>query len=163
VSFAVHIGAPRPKTSREGKREWFQKMTTKQWQGISHLIDDPLSKLAVQSLDRLKNGGGDADLERRRMLEARIEAVKQAMPNPSEERPARMPFRSKQQQALLRARSRMEAALREVRAKRGVSVLQLTCMHDLGITSLLNLSLPDKESLIDTPQWQALLKAEIQK
>ena len=31
VSFAVHIGAPRPKTSREGKRAWSQKMTTKQW------------------------------------------------------------------------------------------------------------------------------------
>jgi hypothetical protein len=79
------------------------------------------------------------------MLNARIEAAKQAMPNPSEECPARMPFRSKQQQALLRARSRMEAALREVIAKRGMSVLQLTCMHDLGITSSLNLSLPDKE------------------
>ena len=157
VSYAVNIGAPRPKTSREDKREWFQKMTTKQWQGISHQIDDPLRRLAVQSLDRLKNGGGDANLERRRMLEARIQAAKQAMPNPSEECPARMPFRSKQQQALLRARSRMEAALQEVRAKRGMSVLQLTCMHDLGITPSLNLSLPDKESLIDTPQWQALL------
>ena len=157
VSYAVNIGAPRPKTSREDKREWFQKMTTKQWQGISHQIDDPLRRLAVQSLDRLKNGGGDANLERRRMLEARIQAAKQAMPNPSEECPARMPFRSKQQQALLRARSRMEAALQEVRAKRGMSVLQLTCMHDLGITPSLNLSLPYKESLIDTPQWQALL------
>jgi hypothetical protein len=73
-----------------------------------------------------------------------------------------MTFRSKQQQALLRARSRMEAALREVRAKRGMSVLQLTCMHDLGITSSLTLTLSDKESLIDTPQWQELLKAEIQ-
>jgi hypothetical protein len=51
----------------------------------------------------------------------------------------------------------MEAALREVRAKRGLSVLQLACMHDLGITSALKFSLPDKESLIDTPQWQALL------
>jgi hypothetical protein len=94
VSFAVNIGAPRPKTSRADKREWFQKMTTKQWQGISHQIDDPLRRLAVQSLDRLKNGGGDADLERRRMLDARIQAAKQAMPNPSEECPARMPFRA---------------------------------------------------------------------
>jgi hypothetical protein len=67
-------------------------MTTKQWQGISPLIDDPLRRLAVQSLDRLKNGSGDADLERRRMLEARIEEAKQDMPNPSEEGPARMPF-----------------------------------------------------------------------
>jgi hypothetical protein len=143
-------------------REWYQKMTIKQWQGISHQIDDSLRILAVQSLERLKNGGGDADLERRRMLEARIAAAKQAMPNPSEERTARMPFRSKQQQALLRARSRMEAALREVIAKRGMSVLQLTCMHDLGITASLSLSLPDKDLLIDTPQWRALLKAEIQ-
>jgi hypothetical protein len=118
--------------------------------------------LAMQSLDHLKNGGGDADLERRRMLEARIASAKQAMPNPSEEYQARMPFRSKQQQALLRAHSRMEAALREVIAKRCMSVLQLTCMHDLGITSSPSLSLPDKESLIDTPQWRALLKAEIQ-
>jgi hypothetical protein len=111
--------------------DWYQKMTIKQWQGISHQIDDSLRILAVQSLDRLKNGGGDAYLERRRMLEARIAAAKQAMPNPSEECTARMPFRSKQQQALLRARSRMEAALREVIAKHCMSVLQLTCMHDL--------------------------------
>jgi hypothetical protein len=96
------------------------------------------------------------------MLEARIAAAKQVIPDPSEECQARMPFRSKQQQALLRARSRMEAALRDVIAKRGMSVLQLTCMHDLGITASLSLSLPDKELLIDTPQWRALLKAEIQ-
>jgi hypothetical protein len=108
----------------------------------------------MQSLDRLKNGGGDADLERRRMLEARIAAAKQVMPDTLEERQARMPFRSKQQQALLRARSRMEAALRDVITKRGMSMLQLTCMHDLGITASLSLSLPDKELLIDTPQWR---------
>ena len=35
-------------------------------------------------------------------------------------------------------------------------------MHDLGITASLNLSLQDKELLIDTPQWEKLLKAEIQ-
>ena len=35
-------------------------------------------------------------------------------------------------------------------------------MHDLGITASLTLSFSDKESLIDTPQWQALIKAEIQ-
>jgi hypothetical protein len=56
----------------------------------------------------------------------------------------------------------MEAALRDVIAKRGMSVLQLTCMHDLGITASLSLSLPDKELIIDTPQWRTLLKAEIQ-
>ncbi len=85
------------------------------------------------------------------MLEARIAAVKQAKLNPSEECTARMPFRSKQQQALLRARSRMEVALQEVIAKHCMSVL--TCMHDLGITASLSLSLLDKESLIDTTQW----------
>ena len=36
-----------------------------QWQGISHQIDDPLRALARQSLDRLEQGKGDADLERR--------------------------------------------------------------------------------------------------
>jgi hypothetical protein len=41
-------------------------------------------------------------------------------------------------------------------------MLQLTCMHDLGITALPNLSLQDKELLTDTLQWKALLKAEIQ-
>jgi hypothetical protein len=35
-------------------------------------------------------------------------------------------------------------------------------MHDLGITASLNLSLQDKELLIDTQQWKTLLKAEIQ-
>ena len=104
----------------------------------------------------------DADLERRRMIEARIAAAKQVMQDISKECQARMPFRSKQQQAPLRTRSRMEAALREVVAKSGMSMLQLTCMHDLGITVSLNLSLQDKELLIDTPQWQTLLKAEIQ-
>ena len=96
------------------------------------------------------------------MIEARIAAAKQVMPDTSKECQARMPFRSKQQQAPLRTRSRMEAALREVVAKSGMSMLQLTCMHDLGITASLNLSLQDKELLIDTPQWRALLKAEIQ-
>jgi hypothetical protein len=68
VSFAVNIGTPRPKTRSVNNREWYQKMTIKQWQGISHQIDDSLRTLAMQSQDRFKNGGGDADLERRRML-----------------------------------------------------------------------------------------------
>jgi hypothetical protein len=148
--------------SKTNDREWYQKITMKQWQGISHQIDDPLRALARQSLDRLQQGKGDADLERRQMLETRIAAAKQAMPNEQGGCQARMPLRSKQQQALLRIRSRMEAALRDVTAKRGMSMLQLACMHDLGITASLNLSWQDKESLIDTPQWQALLKAEIQ-
>ena len=118
--------------------------------------------LAVQSLDRLKDGGGDADLEKRRMNEAHTIAAKQVMPDTSKERQARMPFRSKQQQALLRARCRMEAALRDVVAKRCMSMLQLTCMHDLRIIASLNLSLQDKELLIDTQQWRTLLKAQIQ-
>jgi hypothetical protein len=62
----------------------------------------------------------------------------------------------------MRTRSRMEAALRESIAKNGLTMLQLTYMHDLGITASLNLSLQDKELLIDTPQWKTLLKAEIQ-
>jgi hypothetical protein len=45
VSFAVKIGTPRSKDKSVDKREWYQKMTLKQWQGISHLIDDPLKKL----------------------------------------------------------------------------------------------------------------------
>ena len=48
-----------------------------------------------------------------------------------------MPFRSKQQQALMRTRSRLEAALREATGKKGLTMLQLTCMHDLGMIVLL--------------------------
>jgi hypothetical protein len=96
------------------------------------------------------------------MIAACIAAAKKVMPVTVNETQARMPFRSKHQQVLLRIRSRMEAALREVIAKSGLSMLQLTCMHDLGITAPLNLSLQDKELLIDTPQWKTLLKAEIQ-
>jgi len=162
VSFAVKIGTPKVKDTSMKKRGWHQKMTLKQWQGISHLIDDPLKKLAIQSLDRLKDGGGDVDLERRNMIAARIVEAKKVMQGTVNEVQARMPFRSKQQQALMRTRSRMEAALREAIAKNGLTMLQLTYMHDLGITASLNLSLQDKESLIDTPQWKTLLKAEIQ-
>jgi hypothetical protein len=137
-------------------------MTLKQWQGISHLIEEPLKNLAMQSLERLKDGAGDADLERRSMIAARIAEAKKVMPNTVSEAPARMPFRSKQQQALMRTRSRLEAALREATGKKGLTMLQLTCMHDLGITALPNLSLQDKELLTDKPQWNTLLKAEIQ-
>ena len=56
----------------------------------------------------------------------------------------------------------MEAALRDEIASLGMSMLQLTCMHDFGITASLSLSLHDKELLIDTAQWRALLKAAIQ-
>ena len=162
VSFAVKIGTPKPKVRSVDKREWHQKMTLKQWQGISHQIDDSLRTLAMQSLERLKDGGGDADLEKRKMIETRLAAAKMVMLDTSTEHQGRMSFRSKQQQVILRTRSRMEAALREVVAKSGISMLQLTCMHDLGITASLNLSLQDKELLIDTSQWRALLKAEIQ-
>ena len=131
VSFAAKIGTQKPKTSSVNNHEWYQKMTLKQWQGISLQIYDSLRTLAMQSLDCLKNRGGDANLERRLMLEARIALVKQVMPDTLEEHQARMSFRSKQQQALLRARSRMEAVLRDVIAKHCMSMLQLTCMHDL--------------------------------
>jgi len=162
VSFAVKVGTLKPMANKAKDREWHQKLTMKQWQGISHQIDDPLRVLAQQSLDRLQQGKGDADLERRQMLATRIAAAKQAMPSEQRERQARMPFRNKQQQALLRTRSRMEAALRDANAKRGLSLVQLACMHDLGITGSLSLSEQDKELLIETPQWKALLRAEIQ-
>jgi hypothetical protein len=83
VSFAVKIGTPKVKDTGMGKKEWHQKMTMKQWQGISHLIDDPLKKLAIQSLDRLKDGGEDVDLERRNMIAARIPEAKKVMPCPA--------------------------------------------------------------------------------
>jgi hypothetical protein len=130
VSFAVKIGTPKVKDTNMGKKEWHQTMTLKQWQGISHLIDEPLKSLAIQSLERLKDGEGDADLERRRMIAARIAEAKKVMPNTVSEAPARMPFRSKQQQALMRTRSRLEAALREATGEKGLTMLQLTCMHD---------------------------------
>ena len=162
VSFAVKIGTPRVKDTNIDKKERHQTMTLKQWQGIGHLIDDPLKNRAMQSLERLKDGAGDADLERRSMIAARIAEAKKVMPSTMSEAPARMPFRSKQQQALMRTRSRLEAALREATGGKGLTILQLTCMHDLGITALSNGSLQDKELLTETPQWKALLKAEIQ-
>jgi hypothetical protein len=76
------------------KKEWHQKMTLKQWQGISHLIDDPLKKLALQSLERLKDGGRDVDLERRNMIAARIAEAEKVMPVTVNEAQARMPFSS---------------------------------------------------------------------
>jgi hypothetical protein len=162
VSFAVKIGTPKVKDTNIDKKEWHQTMTLKQWQGISHLIDEPLKNLAMQSLERLKDGAGDADLERRSMIAARIAEAKKVMPSTVSEAPARMPFRSKQQQALMRTRSRLEAALREATGGKGLAMLQLTCMHDLGITALSNWWLQDKELLTETPQWKALLKVEIQ-
>jgi hypothetical protein len=137
-------------------------VSLKQWRGISHQIDDPLRVLAKQSLDRLKNGEEDVDLARRQMIAARIEAAKAVMPVTTEEQQARMPFRSKEQQILLRKRSRLEAALRETTAGQGMTLTQLACMHDLGLTTPLRLPLQDKEILVDTPLWRALLRAEIQ-
>ena len=96
------------------------------------------------------------------MIAARIAEAKKVMPSTMSEAPARRPFRSKQQQALMRTRSRLEAALREATGGKGLTILQLTCMHDLGVTALSNGSLQDKELLTETPQWKALLKAEIQ-
>ncbi len=66
-----------------------------------------------------------------------------------EEQQARMPFRRKEQQLLLRKKSRMETELREAMAGRGVSLTQLVCMYDLGLTNQLSLSQQDKEILVD--------------
>lgn len=162
VSFAVKLGTSKAKTKHVDKRAWHQKLTLKQWQGISHQIDDSLRRLANESLERLKGGEGDADLERRKMIEARIAAAEMVRQDVPKVHQARMPFRSTLQQALLRKRSTMEAALREAVAKKGISMLQLTCMHDLGITTSRNLSLQDQELLLDTREWRALLQAEIQ-
>ena len=85
------------------------------------------------------------------MIEARIKAAEMVRQDIPKEHQTRRPFRSKLQQTLLRKRRTMEAALREAVAKKGISMLQLTCMHDLGITISLNLSLQDQELLLDAP------------
>ena len=54
-----------------------------------------MKNLAIQSLERLKDGEGDADLERRSMIAARIAEAKKVMPSTVSEAPDRMPFRSK--------------------------------------------------------------------
>jgi hypothetical protein len=96
------------------------------------------------------------------MIEAQIRAAEMVKQDIPKEHKTRMPFRSTLQQTLLRKRSTMEAALREAVAKKGITMLQLTCMHDLGITTSRNLSLQDQELLLDAPEWRALLQAEIQ-
>ena len=58
VSFAVKLGTSKAKIKHVDKRAWHQKLTLKQWQGISHQIDDSLRRLANESLERLKGGGG---------------------------------------------------------------------------------------------------------
>lgn len=57
VSFAVKLGTPKASIKQADKRAWYQKLTLKQWQGISHQIDDSLKSRAIQSLERLKGGG----------------------------------------------------------------------------------------------------------
>jgi hypothetical protein len=47
VSFAVKIGTLKPLASKANDREWYQKITMKQWQGISHQIDDQLPRKAT--------------------------------------------------------------------------------------------------------------------
>ena len=138
VSFAVKLGTSKAKIKHVDKRAWHQKLT----------------------LNRTSDT--QPDLERRKMIEARIAAAEMARQDVPKEHQARMPFRSTLQQALLRKRSTLEAALREAVAKKGISMLQLTCMHDLGITTSRNLSLQDQELLLDTREWRALLQAEIQ-
>jgi hypothetical protein len=58
VSFAVKLGTSKAKIKHVDKRAWHQKLTLKQWQGMSHQIDDSLRRLANESLERLKGGGG---------------------------------------------------------------------------------------------------------
>ena len=96
------------------------------------------------------------------MIEARIKAAEMVRHDIPKEHQTRRPFRSKLQQTLLRKRRTMEAALRDAVGKKGISMLQLTCMYDLGITTSRNLSSQDQELLLDTPEWKALLQAEIQ-
>jgi len=57
VSFAVKLGTPKASIKKADTRAWYQKLTLKQWQGISHQIDDSLKSRAIQSLERLKGGG----------------------------------------------------------------------------------------------------------
>jgi hypothetical protein len=75
------------------------------------------------------------------MISARIEAAKVVMPVTTEEQQAGMPFRSKEQQILLRKRSRLEAAQRETTSGQGMSLIQLACMYDLGLTTPLTLAI----------------------
>jgi len=69
VSFAVKVGTLKPMANKAKDREWHQKITMKQWQGISHQIDDPLRVLARQSLDRLQQGKGDTTSKGDRCLQ----------------------------------------------------------------------------------------------
>ncbi len=66
------------------------------------------------------------------------------MPVMPEKQQASLQFRSKEQQLLLRTKSRMEAALREAMIGRGMSLTQMVCMYDLGLTNQLTLSQQDK-------------------
>jgi hypothetical protein len=58
VSFAVKVGKSRPTTIKEKSKEWYQKLSLKQWREISHQIGDPLRLLAKQSLDALESERG---------------------------------------------------------------------------------------------------------
>jgi hypothetical protein len=45
--FAVKIGKSRPKATKETGKEWYQKLSLKQWQGVSHKIDNPKTSLEL--------------------------------------------------------------------------------------------------------------------
>jgi hypothetical protein len=144
------------------KKKWYQKISLKHWQGISHQIDEQLRVRAKQSLDDIKNGTIGVDEARKQVLANRIAAAKEVMQAIPEDKPAHMPFRNKEQQFLLRRKSKLAASLREAIAKKGLTQIQQMCMHDLGLPTTLRMSQQEKETMVDTVQWKALLKAEIQ-
>ena len=154
VEYSIPVGQVKRQPVVKGKAlELHQKLTMKQWQGVSHKIDPQLRALAKHSLERITNGG-DVDLERKQMIKARIQAVQEAIPEKSVmAATARLPFRSYQQQSLLRTKCKLEAAMREVNANRGMTPLQIVCIHDLGITAQLRLSREDQRALVNTQQW----------
>ena len=162
VSFAVKIGKLRPKSNTKTKKKWYQKMSLKHLQGISHQIDEQLKVHAKQSLDDIKNGTIGVDEARKQVLANQIAAAKEVMPTIPADKPARMPFRNKEQQLLLRRKSKLAAALRKAIAKKGLTQIQQMCMYDLGLTAPLRMSQHEKEAMVDTVQWKTLLKAEIQ-
>jgi hypothetical protein len=87
-------------------------------------------------LDNFRNEAGDVDQARRQMIAARIEAANSVIPVVTEEQQPRMQFRSKEQQLQLRKRrSRLEAALRKVNAGKSMSLTQLVCIYDFGLTT----------------------------
>jgi hypothetical protein len=162
VSVAVKIGKSRLKSNRTTKKKWYQKMSLKHWQGISHQIDEQLRMRAKQSLDDIRNGTIGVDEARKQVLANRIAAAKEVILATPEDKQARMPFRNKEQQLLLKRKSKLAAALQEAIAKKGFTQIQQMCMYDLGLTVPLRMSQQGKEAMVDTVRWKTLMKAEVQ-